>query len=181
MKKLFALVLALVMALSVTAMAETASVDVVDWDGLISNEGMDAFVANGQFYNLDALGLKIWIPNGIQPVESEYTAYLFSDEEGTHGVSVFVEAAPEGLDPTDPDALYAYVVNVVGGEQAAPTVVNGIYCVSYTLGGEDLVQYCMTYGTGDGNLVHFVVDGVDSTSQEDLIALMLMMGSISAN
>ncbi len=181
MKKLSALVLALALVLSAAALADEVAIDVVDWDGLISNEGMDAYVANGQFYALEALGLKIWIPSGLQPVESEYTAYLFTDEEGTSGLSVFIEEAPEGLDPMNPDELYAYVANVMGGEEASPSVVNGIYCVSYKLGGEDLVQYCMTYGAADGHLIHFVVDGVNSESQDDLIALMLMMGSVSAN
>ena len=180
MKKFFALALALVMVLSVTAMAETVSIDVVDWDELISNEGMDAYVANGDFYALETLGLKIWIPNGLQPVESEYCAYLFSDEEGTSGLSVFVEDAPEDLDPTNADELYAYVVNVVGGDDAAPSVVNSIYCVSYTLGGDDLVQYCVTYGAADGHVIHFVVDGVNSENADDLTGLLLMLGSVSA-
>ena len=184
MRKLFALVLVLAMVLSAAAMAEEAAeatVDVVDWNGLISNEGMDAFVANGEFYSLDALNLKLWIPNGLSPVESESSAYLFMDEEGTRGLTVFVEEAPEGLNPTDSDALFAYVVNSMGGLEATPSVVNGIYCVSYKLGDEDLVQYCMTYGSEDGCLIHFVADGVDAEKLEDMTALLLMMSSIQAN
>ena len=183
MKKLFALVLVLAMVLSAAAMADEtaeATVDVVDWNGVISNEGMDAFVANGDFYSLDALGLKMWIPNGLNPVESESSAYLFMDEEGTSGLTVFVEEAPEGLDPMDPDALFAYVHNDVGGVETTPSVVNGIYCVSYKLGDEDLMQYCMTYGSADGHLIHFVADGVDAENLEDMTALLLMMSSIQA-
>ena len=181
MKKLFALILALAMALSVAAMAEEATVDVVDWNGLIANEGMDAFVAQGDFYAMEAIGLKIWIPNGLQPVESDSCAYLFMDEEGTNGISVFVEDAPEGLDATNAEAVLAYVVDAVGGEEASISVVNDITCVAYKLGDEELPQYCTTYGTADGHLVSFVVDGVDSEDPEDLTVLLLMMGSIMAN
>ena len=181
MKKLFALTLALALILSAAATAEEVTVDVVDWEALSAQDGMDAYVANGQFYEMPAIGLRMWIPNGLQPVESEYTPYLFMDEEGTSGVSVFIEEAPEGLDLMNPDELYAYVLNVVSGDHTTPTVVNGIYCVSYTLGGDDLVQYCLTYGSADGHLIHFVVDGVDSGNPDDLNALLLIAGSIQAN
>ena len=86
----------------------------------------------------------------------------------------------EGLDPLDPDALYAYVMENYGGSQVTPSVVNNIYCVSYTLGDEDTPQYCMTYGSGDGHLIHFIVDGVDRSNQDEMNALLLMMGSIMA-
>ncbi len=180
MKKLFALALVLIMALSVTALAETPTIEMVDWETLAATEGMDAYVTNGQFYGLEAIGLKVWIPNGLQQVESEYTPYLFSDEEGVSALSVFIEDAPEGLDPTDPDALYAYVRDVVSGDDVTPSVVNGIYCVTYTLGDEDLLQFCMTYGAADGHLIHFIVDGVDRSDADEMAALLLMMGSVMA-
>ena len=56
MKKFAALILALALVLTAAA-AEEATIDVVDWEGLISNEGMDAYVENGQFYELTDIGL----------------------------------------------------------------------------------------------------------------------------
>ena len=179
MKKFAALILALALVLTAAA-AEEATIDVVDWEGLISNEGMDAYVENGQFYELTDIGLKMWIPSGLQPVESEYTPYLFTDEEGLCGVSVFVEEAPEGVDVTDPDQLLACVYELYTGDDTEQAIVNGIVCVTYSLGAEDMVQYCVTYGTEDNHLITFVVDGVNADNPEEALVLLLMTGSIMA-
>ena len=178
MKKLTALVLVLMMALSVAAMAEQPTIETVNWDDVTATEGIDMLVANGQFYGLETLGLKIWIPNGLTQVES-VTPYLFSDEEGTSGVSVFIEDAPEGLDPMDPEALYAYIKDIVGGMEAAPSVVNGIFAVAYKLGDEAEPQICLTYGANGGKLIHFVLEGVDMSNQIETAGAMLIMASIS--
>ena len=179
MKKIFTLILALAMILTVAATAEETTVEMVDWDTLSAADGMDVYAANGQFYELTGIGLKVWIPSGLEQKESEYTPYLFTDEEGTRGLSVFVEDAPEGMDPMNPDELFAYVQEM-GGDEATPTVINGIYCVSYRLGGEELVQFCLTYGAESGHLIHFIVDGVDPENGEDTAVLLLMLGSVSA-
>ena len=179
MKKLTVLVLVLMMALSVAAMAEQPTIETVNWEDLTAVEDMAALAANGEFQELTDIGLKIWIPNGLTQVETEGTAYLFTDEEGTSGVSVFVDDAPEGLDPMDPEALYAYI-NASGAMDVTPSAVNGIFAVAYKLGDETHPQFCITYGADNGKVITFVIDVADQTNQIEMAAMYLILASISA-
>ena len=98
MKKLFALLLALVMlfALSATAMAEeakgsddTASVPkTLSW--FTARRGIQQAELSGEFYQIQDLDIDIWVPDLLQPVEevSENTFCAFEAENKGAVISV---------------------------------------------------------------------------------------------
>ena len=183
MKKLLALVLVLVMALPVFALAETVEIEQVDWETISSTLESQApgILEKGEFVTLDALGLKIWVPNGISAIapEGEITLYAFYDAELLHGFSVFAEELPEGVESGDFDALYAYLTGNFIGENVAPSVVNGIACINYTTGdAENGLQANLAFFSADGKLVTFVFEPLDYADQEAITAILLMSGSI---
>ena len=92
---------------------------------------------------------------------------------------MFVEDAPEGLDPMDPEALYAYI-NASDAMDVTPSAVNGIFAVAYKLGDETHPQFCITYGADNGKVISFVIDVADQTNQIEMAAMYLILASISA-
>ena len=85
MKKLFAAILALCLMLSF-AMAE--GMETINWED--AEAKVNELGWTGEFYNIDAIGLKVWLPTGMHPAEATEEGRLaaFVSEDGTSYVVV---------------------------------------------------------------------------------------------
>ena len=185
MKKLFALILALAMVLSVSAMAED-EIATVSWeDAAATAETILPGISElGEFFSIEGTGLKIWIPIGLQQRETigDLMLYLFADEDVSHAVTVIAEEAPEGYDVTTAEGLAAYVRDVVTPSDAEAAVVNGIFCIGYSLGEDDMKQAVVSYGTASGLVLSFVIEPYADVDEDvDNLAISLIASSIMAD
>ena len=184
MKKLIALVLALMLVLPAFAAAEEAALETaavetetVKWEETLSNGALSSHVSEGAFVYLDKLGLTMWIPDGLKKQEAEDpVVYWFTDETGTYGMTVFLEEI-EDVNTADRAALLSYIREYLDPEASA-SEINGLYCVNYTLGGEDLLQALLTFPAGEGRVLTFVFEPFSKEMNEDTVAVLLMSSSI---
>lgn len=173
MKKVFALILALAMVLSVSALAEV-EIQTVNWVDVAANAELQVpgIIDQGEFVPVGLTGLMMWIPNGLEAKETIGDAMIcyYADEDDTYAVTVFLEDVSDEYDLTDPDGLVAYIRDVLADEVELG-IVNGIFCVGYVLGSEDMQQAVVSYATEDGNLLSFVIEPVSALDENNLDTL----------
>lgn len=161
MKKLLALVMALMLALPGIALAEPAEDGEVTFRETYNWEDVDPAMAAladslGAFVTLEDLGLKMWIPEELAPVEpqGEGTLYAFFSEEMMFGVRIFLEPLPDDVDANDMAALAEYFVSAKAENVASVAAVNGFPCIIYYSGTEE----CLAFRLDDGSVVTFAFD-----------------------
>ncbi len=173
MKKLFAMIMALVLALGCTAaLAEEAQVNTVNW------ADVESYVAEleGGFTALQDLGIQMWMPAVIAQTEvpADYAAqgmlYAFSTADGTAGFTVTLSVLNEGY--TVDDFMAAMVES--GATEVETGLINGIPC--YTFDRADADASCVVYAFGENQVLTFTYapmsdEGFKSTT-------MFMMSSV---
>ena len=166
MKKLFALLLALCLMWSV-ACAEESTVNWEDVQAVIESSGLE-----GDFWNLEDLGLDIWLPNDLQEVE-------VSEEDAAAGrLALFM--------PADQSAYLAVDVANVGGmtldqffanaqaseaEEVEMIHMNGLDAVVYKDAGNDL--WSATLVDTNSNLINFIMGPASEEGSKDVFAIII--------
>lgn len=147
MKKLFAIVLALVLALStIPALAESA----LNWEDVEANVSED----DGTFYLIDELGIILWIPVEMNPVElddKDAEAGLigvFATEDGSCAVVIqYLNVKADALD----DVVAVLVES--GATDFEEVTVNGIPCLSFAMPEQD--AGCLALASDEGDFLMF--------------------------
>ena len=163
MKKLLTLVLALCLMMTVALAEETPSLTWSDFEPVLEAAGV-----TGQFYNFDDVAVKIWLPDGINPVElteedteKGYIGY-FADEEQSCAVAVmYVDV--NGMTLEEYGEYLGGLDDVTEVEMAT---VNGLPCVTYTMPGQDCV--CISFTTEAGYVLE-VTCSPQSVENADLV------------
>ena len=127
MKKLVALVMALCL-LGASALAETAVINWKDIETVIEEKGL-----NGKFFTVNAVNVKFWVPEGLEPVEelpeelkSRDIVALFADEDLEKGITVVYTDLHGKTIEEYADALPDY-----GADHISVEVINGLTAVEY--------------------------------------------------
>ncbi len=184
MKKLAALILVLLLVLPMTVLAEEPAeataetvTEIITWENMTAQEEIGKYAAYGSFIKLDKLGLTMWLRDGLTEKEAqEPVVYYFADPTDGTGVTVFLEEI-EGVNTTDREALLQYVRENLDPEARA-SEINGLYCINYTLGADDLMQALLTFPAGEGRALTFVFEPFQQGMSSDSIAILLMAASI---
>ena len=170
MKKLLAILLALVMllGLSAVAMAEEAEEQrpLLSWMSarrMIEQNGLE-----GAFYQVGSLNCDLWVPAQLQPVEAPDGAYCaFATEDGAVSITVnhlFFEGDPtlEDIEEALPD--WGCVSNGVYW-------INDILALVYENAEEDTLSALVLLGEGDA--MEFVFTPVSNQQVYSLASLVL--------
>lgn len=146
MKKFLCAVLMICLLISSAAMAE--SVNSLSWETFVPV--LEAAELNGEFHTFNEVSVKMWLPEGLNPVElSEedkakgIIAYFMPDDK-TAAVSV-VYTNVNGMSTEE----YAEAVKGIEGTTEVEIVtVNGFPCVTYKMPEKDVV--CAGFITESG-------------------------------
>lgn len=165
MKKLIALFVALVLCLGAVnaALAEEAEIPSVYW----SEKADEAAAREGDFYTLNNLGLRFWVPaymtlNDLtdEQLEKDYLAFFTNEEQSDFLVITYSEH-----DGTIDD-MYNIVVDA--GMEARMAYVNDLPALIYRYVREDgSASNCAAFVSNDGHVLEFVFTGDDTTFTED--------------
>lgn len=144
MKKLFALLMLVCIAMMSVAIAEAPALNWEDFEPALEAGGV-----TGQFYTFDEIAVKMWIPDGLNAVEltdedkeAGYIGY-FQPDDGSATVAVmYVDV--QGMTLED----YAAKLPEYGATEIEVGTVNGMPCVSYDLPEQDSVS--VTFATEAG-------------------------------
>ena len=144
MKKLFAILMALCLFVSGAALAEAA--EEVNWSDVA--EVIEASGVNGDFHTFDEIAVKIWIPEGLEPVEltqedvdAGYIGYFQNEEAALAVVYVDVDGA----------SIEDYANSLAGMEDVeniAMLNINGLQGVRYQLPEKDSLNIAFATEAG---------------------------------
>lgn len=144
MKKLFAILMALCLLVSGAALAE--AVEEVNWSDVA--EVIEASGVNGDFHTFDEIAVKIWIPEGLEPVEltqedvdAGYIGYFQNEEAALAVVYVDVDGA----------SIEDYANSLAGMEDVeniAMLNINGLQGVRYQLPENDSLNIAFATEAG---------------------------------
>ena len=147
MKKLVCVLVALcLIATAAVALAEAAPA--LNWEDVTPI--LEAGGVSGDFYTFDEIAMKIWLPEGMYPVElteedreKGFIGYfMFEDESGAVSV-VYVDVSGMSL-----EEYGEYLASEAGATEIEVGTVNGFPCVSYTLPEQDSVSVTFTTEAG---------------------------------
>ena len=146
MKKLVCLIMMLCLLMTVVALAE-APVELT-WDAY--QPVLEAGNVTGQFYTFENVAVKIWLPDGLSPVElteedaaNGYIGYFMPEDESCAVAVMYVDINGMSLEE------YAeYLKNETSATEIESGVVNGFPCVCYELPEQDSVSVTFTTDTG---------------------------------
>ncbi len=145
MKKLLALVVALMMIATV-AFAE--AVPELNWEDF--EPALEAGGVTGQFYTFDEIAIKMWLPDGFNPVEltdedieAGYIGYYRPDDNSADVAVMYVDVNGMSL-----EEYAAYLESEAGATEIEIGTVNGFPCVSYNLPEQDSVSVTFTTEAG---------------------------------
>ena len=144
MKKLLCVLMALCLMMSAALAEEAVELNWSDFEPILEAGGV-----TGQFYTFDEVAVKMWVPDGLEPVElSEedvakgFIGY-FAPEDGSAAVSiVYVDINDSSLED------YAAYLPETGATEIETGIVNGLPCVSYKLPEQDSVSVTFTTEAG---------------------------------
>jgi len=147
MKKLLCVVMALCLALTaVVALAEEAPA--LNWEDI--EPALEAGNVAGEFVTFDDIAVKIWIPEGLNPVELSqedidkgFIGYFAPDDQSAALSVVYVDVNGMSL-----EEYGEYLANEAGASEIEVGTVNGLPCVSYKLAEQD--TYSITFTTEAG-------------------------------
>ena len=166
MKKLFALALALCLLCGCTALAENE----ISWEQVAPMFEQSGIT--GQWYTLNQIAVKIFVPDGFTPVEStdENVIAYFQSEEGD-GICVnYVNV--DGMDLE----TYAAALPQVGATEIETGTLNGFPCVSYEVPANKTVNAAFT--TQAGYILEFAMGPIADDNAK--LGASFIMASIQA-
>lgn len=144
MKKLLSVVIALCMMMCV-ALAE--EVPALNWEDF--EPALEAGGVTGQFYTFDEIAVKMWLPEGLNPVEltdedkeNGYIGYFQPEDQSATVAVMYVDV--QGMSLED----YAAALPEYGATEIEVGTVNGLPCVSYELPEQDSVSVTFTTEAG---------------------------------
>lgn len=145
MKKILCVLMALCMMTAAALAEETPSLNWEDFEPVLEAGGV-----TGQFYTFDEVAVKIWLPDGINPVElteedveQGYIGYFAADDQSAAVAVVYVDIGDMTLED------YAeYLTSEAGATEVEQGTVNGFPCVSYKLPEQDSVSVTFTTEAG---------------------------------
>lgn len=147
MKKLLSVIMALCLMMSVALAEEAPALSWSDFEPALEAGGV-----TGQFYTFDEIAIKIWMPDGINPVElteddvaNGYIGYFAADDNSAAVSVVYVDL--QGMSLED----YAASLPEYGATEIEIGTVNGLPCVSYSLPEQDSVS--VTFATEAGYML----------------------------
>ena len=164
MKKIAALLM--LVCIAVMPFAALAEVTSITWEE--AGEPIAAqYELQGDFVNLDALGLKIWIPADLiyTETEEEGRMYLFIDKDQECYLAVDF-AVSDGM------TLEQAYENAVANGMTGPEIVsiNGINALTYKDEANNIGQIVLV--NADGEMVIFSFGPVDSEAGEIAFAVI---------
>ena len=132
MKKLFCVLM--VLCLVVTAAAALAeAAPALNWEDF--SPILEASGVSGEFYTFDEVAVKIWLPEGMYPVELTeeeqeigFIGYFMPEDESGAVSVVYVDVSGMSL-----EEYGEYLASEAGATEIEVGTVNGFPCVSYTL------------------------------------------------
>ena len=144
MKKLACVLMALCLMMT-AALAEAPALSWEDFEPILESGNV-----TGQFYTFDEIAIKIWLPEGLNPVEltdedkeAGYIGYFMPEDESAAVAVVYVDL--EGMSLED---YGAYLSSEAGATEVEVGTVNGFPCVSYKLPEQDSVSVTFTTEAG---------------------------------
>lgn len=148
MKKILCVVLMLCMMMTAALAEEATQLNWADFEPVLEAAGV-----TGQFYTLDKIDAKIWIPDGILPVElseedsaAGYLAY-FVPEDQSAAIAV-VYANVEGMSLEEYAGL---LTSEYGATNVGYVIVNGLPSISYVLPERDTLN--LAFATENGYIL----------------------------
>ncbi len=165
MKKIIALVLALVLALSaVGAFAEAAPEQVeLNWETV--EPTLADFGLTGDFVTFEQIAVKLWVPASMTAVEltqedidNGFIAYFLDDDQTAQISVVYVDVSGMSLEE------YAAKLPELGATEIEAVTINGLPAISYVLEENDCV--CIAFATEAGYILEVTmapksVEGAD--------------------
>ncbi len=111
---------------------------------------LEAGNVTGQFYTFDEIAVKIWLPDGLLPVElteedkaNGYIGYFMPEDESAQLAVMYVD-----LDGMTLEDYAQYLASEEGVSEVEAGTVNGFPCVSYRIAEQDSVS--VTFATEKG-------------------------------
>jgi len=167
MKKLFAVMLALVLLLGSASLADVS----ITWEQAAPM--IEAAGITGSFYTFDEVSVAIFIPDGMAPAElpdESYIGYFVSEDQSSAVAVCYVNV--EGMD------LDTYAAEIqkpeIGAADIETGTVNGLPCVSYEVPAQNTVNIAFT--TQAGYILEVVFGPV--TTEEEKAAAGFIAASI---
>lgn len=147
MKKLICVLM--VLCLVVTAAAALAeAAPALNWEDF--SPILEASGVSGEFYTFDEVAVKIWLPEGMYPVElteedqeNGFIGYFMPEDESGAVSVVYVDVNGMSL-----EEYGEYLASEAGATEIEVGTVNGFPCVSYTLPEQDSVSVTFTTEAG---------------------------------
>ena len=145
MKKLVCVLMALCLMLTATAAMAEAALNWSDFEPVLADAGV-----NGEFVTFDEIAVKIWIPEGFNPIElaeedraKGFIGCYMPDDQSASMSVVYVD--------TDSMTLEQYGENLASLEGVTEIeygTVNGLPCVTYQIPDQDSVSIAFTTEAG---------------------------------
>ncbi len=145
MKKFLCVVLMMCLMMTAALAEETATLNWEDFVPVLEASGV-----TGQFYTFDEISVKIWLPDGLEPVElsdedraNGYIGYFMPEDQSAQMAVVYVDVSGMTLEE------YAqYLSSEAGATEVEMGTVNGFPCVSYKLPEQDSISVTFTTEKG---------------------------------
>ena len=146
MKKFISLLVLICVALMPAALAEETPS--LNWEDV--TPALEAGGVTGQFYTFDEVAVKMWLPDGINPVElteedtsKGYIGYFQPDDQSAAVAVVYVDVNGMSLEE------YAGSLSQTEGvTEVEMATVNGLPCVTYRMPEQDTVNISFTTQAG---------------------------------
>ena len=144
MKKFLCVLLMLCLLLPAALAEETA----LNWENIVP--ALEKANLTGEFHTFDEIAVKIWLPEGMLPVElteedkeNGYIGYFLPEDQSAQMAVVYLDTNGMSLDE------YAQSLSSDGDvTEVEKGTVNGFPCVSYTLTTQDSVSVAFTTEAG---------------------------------
>ena len=145
MKKTLCVVLVLLLMMTAALAEEAPS---LNWESF--EPILEAGNVTGQFHTFDEIAVKIWLPDGINPVElseedkaAGYIGYFMPEDKSAVVSVMYVD-----LDGTSLEDYAAYLSSEADTADVEMGTVNGFPCVSYKMPEQDSVSVTFTTEAG---------------------------------
>lgn len=147
MKKLFCVLMVLCLVVTAAA-AHAEAAPALNWEDF--SPILEASGVSGEFYTFDEVAVKIWLPEGMYPVElteedqeNGFIGYFMPEDESGAVSVVYVDVSGMSL-----EEYGEYLASEAGATGIEVATVNGFPCVSYTLPEQDSVSVTFTTEAG---------------------------------
>lgn len=147
MKKLFCVLMVLCLVVTAAA-AHAEAAPALNWEDF--SPILEASGVSGEFYTFDEVAVKIWLPEGMYPVElteedqeNGFIGYFMPEDESGAVSVVYVDVNGMSL-----EEYGEYLASEAGATEIEVGTVNGFPCVSYTLPEQDSVSVTFTTEAG---------------------------------